>query len=109
MYETLKDDYNDKYEYILPELTYDKNLISNNRLGILDYQANYKYHNFDTNKSKNFFVNDFNWNSKTINLASGLKGKFLGNFRNINYEVKNVENFKNETSTELHAALGYSS
>ena len=107
MYETLKDDYNDKYEYLLPELTYDKNLISNNQLGILDYQANYKYHNFDTNKSKNFFVNDFNWNSKTINLVSGLKGKFLGNFRNINYEVKNVENFKNETSTELHAALGY--
>ena len=30
VYETLKDTYNDKYEYIFPELTIDKNLFSNN-------------------------------------------------------------------------------
>ena len=29
VYETLKNDYNDKYEYILPEVTIDKNLFSN--------------------------------------------------------------------------------
>ena len=34
IYETLKDTYNDKYEYILPELTIDKNLFSNNNLEI---------------------------------------------------------------------------
>ena len=27
--ETLKENYNDKYEYILPELTLDKNIFSN--------------------------------------------------------------------------------
>ena len=26
MYETMKEDYNDKYEYIFPEITLDKNL-----------------------------------------------------------------------------------
>ena len=28
VFETLKDDYNDKYEYIAPEITLDKNLLS---------------------------------------------------------------------------------
>ena len=28
VYETLKDNYNDKYEYILPEITLDKNLFT---------------------------------------------------------------------------------
>ena len=39
VYESLKTNYNDKYEYILPELTIDKNLFSNN-LGNLDLQTN---------------------------------------------------------------------
>ena len=28
VYETLKEGYNDKYEFILPEITFDKNLVS---------------------------------------------------------------------------------
>ena len=64
MYETLKENYNDKYEYILPELTLDKNIFSNNLLGNLDLQTNLKIHNYDTNKNTNFLVNDFNWNYK---------------------------------------------
>ena len=30
LYETLKEDYNDKYEYIYPEITLNKNLFSSN-------------------------------------------------------------------------------
>ena len=33
IYETLKEDFNDKYEYILPEITLDKNIFSNEKLG----------------------------------------------------------------------------
>ena len=51
-------DYNDKYEYILPEVTVDKNLLSN-KFGNLDLQSNLKFHNYDTNKLENFLVNDF--------------------------------------------------
>ena len=40
IYETLKDTYNDKYEYLLPEVTIDKNLFSNNNFGNLDLQTN---------------------------------------------------------------------
>ena len=56
VYETLKEDYNDKYEYILPEVTVDKNLLSN-KFGNLDLQSNLKFHNYDTNKlEKNFLL-----------------------------------------------------
>ncbi|MDC2987083.1 hypothetical protein OAY20_03185 [Candidatus Pelagibacter bacterium] len=107
VYETLKDTYNDKYEYILPELTIDKNLFSNNELGNLDLQTNFKVHNYDTNKLTSFLINDFDWNFKDFNFKSGLKGKFLANVRNINYEAKNVDIYKKDTTSELYGAFGY--
>ena len=54
VFETLNENYNDKYEYILPEITYDKNLVSNEILGNLDLQSNFKTHIYDTNKLTNF-------------------------------------------------------
>ena len=65
VYETLKESYNDKYEYILPELTLNKNLFSNDNFGSLDLQSNLKIHNYDTNKTTNFLVNDLNWTLKS--------------------------------------------
>ena len=59
MFETLKESYEDKYEYILPEITLDKNLFNNDKFGNLDLQTNISTHLYDTNKLKNFIVNDF--------------------------------------------------
>ena len=101
IYETLKDDYNDKYEYIFPEITFDKNLFSNNKFGILDLQTNYKFHNYDTNKSTNFLVNNLDWNFKDLNFNSGLQSKIIGQIKNINYESKNVELYKEEPTNEI--------
>ena len=36
IYENLKDSYNDEYEYILPEVVFDKNLLQDEKFGILD-------------------------------------------------------------------------
>lgn len=107
IYETLNDSYEDKYEYILPEITFDKNLFSNNKFGNLDLQTNYKVRNYDTNKFTNFLVNDFNWEYKEINSKSGFKSKLLGNFKNINYETKNIDLYKKDTTNELFGSIGY--
>ncbi len=107
IYETLKENYNDKYEYILPEITLDKTLLSNEKIGYIDYQANLKVHNYDTNKFTNFFVNDLFWNYKDINFKSGLRGKVLANFKNVNYETRNVDLYKDDTTSEIYGALGY--
>ena len=45
--------------------------------------------------------------SNTFNLDSGLSNKILGNFKNINYETKNVDLYKDETTSEIFGALGY--
>ncbi len=106
IYETLKDDYNDKYEYIFPEVIFDKNLYNDELYGNLDLQTNLKVHNYDTNKLTTFLTNDFNWSSRQIFLDNGINNKILGNFKNVNYEVKNVDGFKEDITNEFHSAIG---
>ncbi len=109
VYETLKDDYVDKYEYILPELTFNKNLYSDENFGNLELQSNLKIHNYDTNKLSTFQINDLNWTSKNIFLNTFIKSTFLGNFKNINYETKNIDRFKDSATNELYGAIGLAS
>ena len=61
VYETMKENYEDKYEYIFPEITLDKNLFNDEKFGSLELLSNLKVRSYDTNKFENFFANDFNW------------------------------------------------
>ena len=106
LYETLKDSYDDKYEYIFPEVTIDKNIFTDDKFGGLDLQTNLKVHNYDTNKLTSFLVNNLNWESNDIIINSSIKNKFLGKLKNINYEAKNIDLLKKETTNELYGALG---
>ena len=106
MYETLKENYNDKYEYILPEIILEKNLLSNDNFGILNLQSNLKFHNYDTNKSKKILINDFDWTSNTKSFATGINTNLLGNLKNLNYEAKNISPFKEDTTSEFYGAIG---
>ena len=63
-------------------------MFSNEKLGIVDFQTNLKVHKYDTNKSTHFLINDFDLSSNDIYHDIGLKSKFLGNIKNINYETK---------------------
>ena len=78
LYESLSDDYNDKYEYFFPEITFDKNLLIDENFGNLDFQSNIEIHNYDTNKTNKFLVNDFNWNYKDLISSLGITNKLLG-------------------------------
>jgi LPS-assembly protein len=106
-YETLKDTYNDKYEYILPDILLDKNLFASDKYGTADLTSSLKVHNYDTNKFTKFLVNDFDWKHRSFNYPSGLNGRFLGKLKNVNYEAKNTKEYKDEPSQEIYGALGY--
>ena len=106
-FETLKENYNDKYEYILPDMVVSRNLFSDNKYGNLDFQSNLKIHNYDTNKFEKFFINDLDWKFRNFSLPSGVQGSFLGKLKNVNYETKNVSNYKNDLTNELFGAIGY--
>ena len=107
IYETLKSEYNDKYEYIFPEITLDKNIFSNKIFGSLDLLSNLKVHNYDTNKFSKFLVNDLFWNFKDLNFDSGLRGKIFANIKNLNYETKNIDTYKDDPNSELFGAIGF--
>ena len=107
LYETLNENYNDKYEYLIPEITFDKNLLSGEKLGTLDLVTNLKIHNYDTNKLTSFLINDFDWNFKEFNFKSGLSSKLLGKIKNVNYEAKNVDIYKEDPTSEIYGALGF--
>ncbi len=107
VYETLKDNYNDKYEYILPDLYFDTNLFNNIKYGTADFSSNVKIHNYDTNKFSKFFVNDIKWKSFSTNYLKNFDGHFLGQIKNVNYEAKNISIYKRDTTSEVFGAIGY--
>ena len=107
VYETLNENYNDKYEYILPDILFDKNLFQSQSLGILDLQSNLKINNYETNKTSQTFINDFDWMSKSFNYQNGLNSKFIGKIKNVNYKTENIDKFKEGQINELHGAIGY--
>ena len=80
--------------------------MSNEKFGNLDLQTNIKVHNYETNKFTSFFVNDFEWSSNDIVLNSKIKNKFLAKFKNINYEARNIDIYKDDPTNELHGAFG---
>ena len=106
IYETLKSSYEDKYEYILPELTLDKNIFFKEDVGSAELLTNYKVHNYDTNKFTNFLVNDLNFESNNKVFKKSLNSKILANIRNINYESKNVDKFKESPTSEIFGSIG---
>ena len=106
VFETTKSSYEDKYEFILPEIIFDKDLFNDEKLGSLDLQSNFKYRNYDTNKLESFLVNNLNW-EKEYDFIPNINTKLLGNIKNINYETKNVSIYKEDTTNELFGALGF--
>jgi len=54
-------------------------------------------------------VNDLSWSSKDFLHKKGFKSKFLSNFKNINYESKNVSLYKDDPTSEIFGAFGYKS
>ena len=105
-YETLKDNYEDKYEYIFPEINLNKNLFFSEKNGNLDLNTSYKVHSYDTNKLTNFLVNDLDWQSNQINFDSGFNSTLLANIKNINYESKNIDIYKKDPTAEIFGSLG---
>ena len=102
----MADNYNDKYEYVLPEINYEKQLFSD-KFGYGNFKSNLKINNYDTNKYKRTLINNLNWEIDRPFSEKIFKGKILSDLKNINYKYDNVEGFKEENHNELFGAVGY--
>ena len=103
---TLADNYNDKYQYILPEINYEKQLFSG-KFGYGNFKSDLKVNNYDTNKYERTLINNFNWEIDRPFSEKIFTGKILSGFKNINYKYDNVDGFKKDTNNELFGAIGY--
>ena len=109
-FESLSKNENDRsrFEYLLPYITFDKNLATDERYGALDFSSNLQIRNFDVNKQTEFFVNDLNWKSNKWINNIGIQNSFEGLLKTVNYSAKNTSKYKNQNNNaELSGVIGY--
>ena len=98
-----------KFEYLLPSLVYNKNLISDLNFGSLDLNTNLEVKNYDVNKQTEFFVNDLIWESPIKINDFGFETQYLAKMKAVSYNADNTSKFKNENKNyETYGALGLS-
>jgi len=102
-----KEKSSDRYEYVLPNIMYGKNFFSE-KFGAIDLSSNVFYRNYETNKHKTFLTNDIVWNPSSSITKNGFVNTLQGMLRNTNYETKNVDQYKNDsTVNELNGVLSH--
>jgi len=107
-YEDLRKD-RDRYEYILPNITFGKNFFSE-KFGFLDFKSNAYYRNYDVNKYTTFLNNDLIWNPGSNITQNGFLNTIEGMLKNTNYEAKNTTDLKTDgTVSELAGVISFKS
>ena len=87
---------------MIPYLTFEKNISTDENYGILDFSSNLRVRNYDVNKQTEFFVNDINWKSNKWVTANGLTNQFEGKLKTVNYNAANASEYKtDDTSSEM--------
>ena len=109
-FENLSKTGNERFEYIYPEASLEKNVLMSENLGIIDLKSELLVKNFEVDKQLDIISNEFNWVSNSWVNKFGFENEFLGLLKNVNYKAKNTENFKTDSSTsEFYGALGFKS
>tara|TARA_Y100000590_G_scaffold457362_1_gene609838 strand:- start:12321 stop:14669 length:2349 start_codon:yes stop_codon:yes gene_type:complete len=97
-----------KYEYIIPNLVYERNLISDEKIGIIDLYTSAIAKNYKVNQTTKFLVNDIGWKSRSFSSIGGIQTNLEGLLKVVTYEAENTENYKNEEfNAETYGALAY--
>ena len=107
-FDTLGTEGNTKYEYLLPYLALDKNILTDEKYGLLDLNSKFRVRNYDVNKQTEFIVNDLKWKShKNVN-NFGVESQFQSLLKTVNYNANNTADYKNNNSvSELSGVIGY--
>ncbi len=97
----------DRYEYVIPSITYSKNLYNLADLGSGNITSNFKIENYETNKTNRIFINDLTWDFKNFLFENGVRSKIFSEIKNVNYDANNIKRLKSNPTNELYGALGY--
>ena len=110
MFENLTTSDSDKtrFEYSMPNILFERNLYTGDRVGVFDIRSNAFVKNYKVNQTTKFWVNDVNWQSSPFIGLAGIQNKFKGLFKFVNYEAEGAEKYKTEgLNSEFSGVIGY--
>ncbi len=109
-FENLSKTGNERFEFIYPEASLEKNILMSDSLGIIDLKSELLIKNYEVDKQIDVISNEFNWVSNSWVSKFGFENEFLGLIKNVNYEAKNATDYKSDNSvSEFYGALGFKS
>ena len=109
-FENLSKTGNERFEFIYPQASLEKNILMSENLGIIDLKSELLVKNYQVDKQIDVISNEFNWVSNSWVNKFGFENEFLGLFKNVNYKAKNAEDYKtNNAVSEFYGALGFKS
>ena len=109
VYEDLRKENNDRYEYILPNILFGKSFFSE-KFGNVDFRTETIHKHFDTNKQTSLITNDIVINPSSYITKNGLVNSIQGLIKNTNYKAKNTSDYKtSKTVNELSSVLSFKS
>jgi len=104
VYEDLSKKKSDRYEFVLPNFDYEKNLFEQSNMnGDLEFNSNGYNKIYNTNTNETILVNNLLYSSYEKNSSSfnGLQTNYKLLLRNLNSSSKNSSNFKNGDDQKL--------
>ena len=110
MYENLTSNDSEKtrFEYSVPNILFERNLFTGDKVGVFDIRSNAFVENYKVNQTKKFWVNDINWQSNPFISFNGIQNKFKGLFKVVNYEAEGAKKYKTEgLNSEIAGVISY--
>ena len=105
-YEDLSKRNNDRFQYILPNFTFIKNLeLDKNYNGSFQFKSSGFQKNYDTNKYENLLINDFLFTSNDYVNKKGVKTNYDFLIKNFNSYTENSTSYKNKEDYEVFGAF----
>ena len=100
----------DKYEFVYPSYTVEKELNTNLRIpGAFNLSSNDYMKNYDTNVFESVIINDLLYSSFPSFTNNGLKNNFNILIKNINTESKNSKKYKENIDNKIATLVEYNS
>ncbi len=106
VYEDLSKKDTDRFQYILPNFTYTKNIIiPENYNGNFKFISNGFQKNYDTNKYESLLINDFLFESNNIISQSGFLSNYDILIKNFNSYTENSSSYVEKEDYEIFGSL----
>ena len=106
VYEDLSKKDSDKFQYVLPNFTFEKNiLLDKSYNGNFTFSSNGFQKNYNTNVKESLFINDFLFESNDSIFDSGLKNKYNFLLKNFNSYSENSSKYLSKEDYDVYGTL----